>query len=77
MIEKLTITIAEFAKLSAISKNHAYSLAASDSLGVPVIRLGKRLVLSRRAVLRLLDAENNEGDGNGTDRDNGHNLEMR
>lgn len=77
MIEKLTVTIAEFSKLSGISKNHAYSLAARDSLGVPVIRLGKRLLLSRQAVLRLLDAENNGGNGNGTDRDERYDFEMR
>jgi hypothetical protein len=71
MSEELTVTIPEFAKLARISKNHAYMLASSDSLGVPVLRFGKRLLLSRRAVLRLLDAENNEGNGNGRDRDIG------
>jgi len=55
--EKLTITIPEFARLAGISKNQAYSLAANDALGVPVIRLGRRMVLPRKQVLRLLEGE--------------------
>lgn len=57
--ERLTVTIPEFSKLAGISKNQAYSLAASDSLGVPIIRLGRRMVLPRQAVLRLLQGEAN------------------
>ncbi|MFC2034882.1 hypothetical protein ACFLUJ_02040 [Chloroflexota bacterium] len=53
--ERLTITITEFAKASGISKNLAYSLAKQDRLGVKVIYLGKRMVLSRKAVLALLE----------------------
>ena len=56
--ERLTMTIPEFAEATGISKNLAYALAREDRLPVPVIHLGKRLVLSRRAVLALL-----EGDG--------------
>lgn len=55
--ERLTVTIPEFAKLAGVSKNQAYSLAASDSLGVPIIHLGRRKVLPRQAVLRLLQGE--------------------
>jgi len=55
--ERLTVTIPEFAELAGISKNQAYILAANDALGVKVIRLGKRYVLPRRAVLRLLEGE--------------------
>jgi len=56
--ERLTMTIKEFSELSGISKNHAYSLAKQDCLGIKVIYLGKRMLLSRKAVLALL-----EGDG--------------
>ena len=52
--ERLTMTIPEFAELSGISKNLAYSLARQDSLPVKVIKLGKRMVLSRKAVEALL-----------------------
>lgn len=49
------MTIPEFAEATGISKNLAYSLAREDRLPVPVIHLGKRMVLSRRAVLALLE----------------------
>ena len=55
---RLTINIPEFAKLAGVSKNQAYSLAREDRLPVKVIHLGKRMVLSRKAVLACL-----EGDG--------------
>lgn len=56
------MTIVEFADAAGISKNLAYSLAKQDRLGVKVIHLGKRMVLSRRAVERLF-----QGDGQGED----------
>ncbi len=56
--ERLTMTLPEFAEAYGISKNLAYDLARRDKLPVPVIHLGKRLVLSRRAVLALLDGDN-------------------
>lgn len=60
--ERLTTTIPEFAKLAGISKNQAYFLASSNSLGVPIIRLGRRMVLPKRAVLALLEGNGKEGD---------------
>ena len=57
---RLTLTIPEFSRLAGISKNQAYALAATDSLGVPIIRLGRRMVLSRKAVLALLEGNGNE-----------------
>ena len=56
--QRLTMTIPEFAEATGISKNLAYDLARREKLPVPVIKLGKRMVLSRKAVLALL-----EGDG--------------
>lgn len=52
--ERLTMTLPEFARISGISKNLAYSLAKQDRLGVKVIYLGRRMVLSRKAVEALL-----------------------
>lgn len=63
--ERLTVSIPEFADLAGISKNQAYLLAQRDALGVKVIRLGKRYVLPRRAVLRLLEGESEGANGNG------------
>lgn len=48
------MSIPEFARVFSISRALAYSLARRDSLPVPVIRLGRRLLLSRKAVDRLL-----------------------
>ena len=59
--ERLTMTIPEFSKASGISKNLAYSLAREDRLPIPVIKLGKRMVLSRRAVEALFEAGNKAG----------------
>jgi predicted DNA-binding transcriptional regulator AlpA len=52
--EKLTMTIPEFAKVFSISRGLAYDLARQDALPVKTIKLGKRMVLSRKAVEGLL-----------------------
>jgi len=58
--QSLIMTLPEFAKATGCSRGLIYSLAKRDKLPVPVIRLGRRLVLSRKAVLTLLS-----GDGEG------------
>lgn len=56
--ERLTMAIPEFASAMGISAYLAYFLAAEDKLPVKVIRLGEnRMVVSRRAVLALLEAK--------------------
>jgi len=57
--DSLVMSIPEFARACNISRALAYSLARQNSLPVPVIRLGRRLLLSRKAVERLL-LDNNE-----------------
>ena len=58
MQERLTMSIPEFAQATGISKDLAYSLARADKLPVQVIHLGaKRMCVSRRAVLALLDGD--------------------
>lgn len=52
--DSLTMNITEVAKVLGISRGLAYDLARRDKLPVPVIRLGRRIVLSRRSVLALL-----------------------
>jgi predicted DNA-binding transcriptional regulator AlpA len=56
-IERGTITLPEFAKRYGISRSAAYDLAARGVLPIPVISLGKRRVLSRELVERLLCGE--------------------
>ncbi len=56
--ERLTMTISELAAAIGCSRYLAYSLARQNKLPVNVIRLGEnRMVVSRRAVLTLLEAK--------------------
>ncbi len=53
--ERLTLTVEEAAELLGISRAFAYILVARNEL--PSVRLGRRLVIPRRALHRLLDVE--------------------
>ncbi len=53
--ECLTLTVEEAAGLLGISRNLAYELVARKEL--PSVRLGRRLVVPRQALVRLLDGE--------------------
>ena len=57
--QRLTVTVPEAAELLGISKGLAYALAKRDELPIKVLRCGRRLLLSRRALVSLI-----EGDGN-------------
>ena len=52
-----TLTIDEVAAKLGIDRGTAYRLAKSDRLPVPVIRLGKRMVIGRAALDRVLSGE--------------------
>jgi excisionase family DNA binding protein len=51
--EELTLTIEEFAKRFRIGRNQAYRAARRGE--IPVIRIGRRSVIPRAALDRLLD----------------------
>ena len=51
--ERLTMTVEEAGEMLGISRSLAYEMARSGQL--PSLRFGKRLVVSRRAVERLLE----------------------
>jgi excisionase family DNA binding protein len=53
-MESLTLTVEETAKLLRISRNSAYTLAREGKL--PVLRLGRRLLVSRKGLDELLNA---------------------
>ena len=55
--DRATATLGEVAALLGIGRSTAYELAQRDALPVPVIRLGRRLVVSRAALDRVLAAE--------------------
>ncbi len=50
-----TVTVEEVARRLGIGRSLVYDLARRDALPVPVIRLGRRLVVSRVALDRLLE----------------------
>ena len=54
---RATATIEEVAATFGIARSTAYDLAKHDRLPVPVIRLGRRLVVSRAALDRVLAGE--------------------
>jgi len=53
--EKLTMTIDEASVLLGIGRSLAYQMAHNGQL--PVIRLGKRLLVSRKAFEAMLDVK--------------------
>ena len=57
-MEKMTLTIPEVAAALGVSRNSGYQLAKRDALPVPIIKLGKRLVVSKVALERLLNGQN-------------------
>ena len=64
-----TANLGELAARLNISKTLVYDLARVDRLPVPVIRLGRRLVVSRAAMERVLAGgwPTARGDDRGTD----------
>jgi len=58
-IEKITcqtLNIEAAGKMLGISRAVAYELARRDELPVPVIRLGRRMVVSQRALEEVINA---------------------
>lgn len=54
-MEKLTCSIPEAAELLGISKSKMYPLARSE--GFPTVKVGKRMVVSRRGLERWVAAQ--------------------
>jgi excisionase family DNA binding protein len=52
-LEKLTYTIDEVTRLLGISRPLAYAMARSGKL--PTIRMGRRILVSRKAIERMLE----------------------
>ena len=53
--EEATFTVVEAAKLLRVGRNQAYQAVASGE--IPVIKIGKRLLVPRAALERLLSGE--------------------
>ncbi len=56
-VQRDTLDIETVAKRLGINRSTAYDLARRDQLPVPVIRLGRRMVVSRLALDTLLAAQ--------------------
>lgn len=56
---RLTLTVEEAAEILGISRAFAYNLVKTEQL--PSVRLGRRLVVPRRALERLLHADRGHG----------------
>jgi excisionase family DNA binding protein len=55
--DRSTLTVEEAAARLGISRTLAYELARTGRLPVPVLRLGRRVLVSRLALERVLAAE--------------------
>lgn len=55
-VPRETLNIETVGKMLGISRPVAYELARRDELPVPVIRLGRRMVVSKRALEEVLHA---------------------
>lgn len=53
--ERMTVTVKEAANLLGVSRSLAYELVAAGTL--PSLRLGRRIVVPRAVLLRMLDSE--------------------
>lgn len=54
-VERETLGIEELARRLGINRSTAYQLARRNQLPVPVIRVGRRMVVSRHLLDQLLD----------------------
>lgn len=52
-----TVTVTEAARLLGVSRRSAYRLIGSGQWPTPVVRVGRRVVVPRAALDRLLDGE--------------------
>ncbi len=57
VIERGTVTIDELAAKLGVDRGTAYRLARADKLPIPVIRVGRRQVVARAALERILAGE--------------------
>lgn len=61
-VDRQTVSIEAAGKMLGIGRSVAYALARRDELPVPVIRVGRRMVVSKRALDDLLSAKKQDED---------------
>ena len=57
MTRSLTVTLREAAELLGISYDAAWKMQARDEFPVPVVRVGRLLMVSRRRLEEFVDGE--------------------
>jgi excisionase family DNA binding protein len=57
------MTLEELARRMGLGMTTVYELAKRDALPIPVVRVGRRYLFSRRAFDRLLEAHHGEPGG--------------
>ncbi len=60
-IQSRTLNIEDAGAMLGISRPTSYKLARADQFPVPVIRIGRRMVVSREAVDALLSRQKDDG----------------
>lgn len=58
-----TMSLEEFFEVLGYNRTSGYALAREDRLPVPVIRIGRRMLVSRRAVDDLLNRKHEDAPG--------------
>jgi excisionase family DNA binding protein len=61
VMERLTVSVEEAAKLLGISRGSAYLAARTGQL--PTIRVGKRLIVPVRSLEKMLESAGGQGEG--------------
>jgi predicted DNA-binding transcriptional regulator AlpA len=60
-IQSRTLNIEDAGAMLGISRPTSYKLARADQFPVPVIRIGRRMVVSREAIDALLSRQKDDG----------------
>ncbi len=60
-IQSRTLSIEDAGAMLGISRPTSYKLARADQFPVPVIRVGRRMVVSRSAIEELLSRQKDAG----------------
>ncbi len=64
-VERLTVTVPEAGRILGISRGQAYEMARTG--GIPVVRLGKRLVVPRKKLMAMLEPSGQDGQASNSD----------
>ena len=59
--QRLTMSLVEFARLAGLGRNLVYREASAGRLPVPVLRIGRRRLLPRKAALDFLEGIDRHG----------------